>query len=81
MQRVLSDPRFVYRVEVTPTSLPPGTSYRISDLDLASRLSFFLWSSIPDDTLLRLAQSGKLSQSPVLQQQVRRMLADPAPRP
>jgi hypothetical protein len=77
VQRVLSDPKFVYRVEATPANLPAGTSYRVSDRDLASRLSFFLWSSIPDDTLLQLAQSGQLSQPSVLQQQVRRMLADP----
>jgi hypothetical protein len=77
VQRVLSDPKFVYRVEATPANLAPGTSYPVSDLDLASRLSFFLWSSIPDDTLLQLAQSGQLSQPAVLEQQVRRMLADP----
>ena len=77
VQRALSDPKFVYRVEATPANLAPGTSYPVSDLDLASRLSFFLWSSIPDDTLLQLAQSGQLSQPAVLEQQVRRMLADP----
>jgi hypothetical protein len=77
LQRVLSDPKFVYRVESTPTTLTAGTSYRVSDLDLAARLSFFLWSSIPDDTLLQLAQSHELSKPVVLRQQVERMLADP----
>jgi hypothetical protein len=77
VQRVLADPKFVYRVESTPAGLAPGASYRVGDFDLASRLSFFLWSSIPDDTLLQLAQSGQLSKAPVLRQQVRRMLADP----
>ena len=57
--------------------MPAGKSYRISDLELASRLSFFLWSSIPDDELLDLAAQGKLQGSGVLEQQVRRMLADP----
>ncbi len=77
VQRVLSDPKFVYRIEATPPGLTPGTAYPVSDLDLASRLSFFLWSSIPDDTLLALARSGQLSQPPVLRQQVARMLSDP----
>jgi hypothetical protein len=77
VQRVLSDPKFVYRVESTPASSAPGTAYRVSDLDLAARVSFFLWSSIPDDTLLQLAQSHELSKPAVLRQQVQRMLADP----
>jgi uncharacterized protein DUF1592/uncharacterized protein DUF1588/uncharacterized protein DUF1587/uncharacterized protein DUF1585/uncharacterized protein DUF1595 len=77
LQRMLSDPKFVYRIESTPPELAPGTPYRVSDLDLASRLSFFLWSSIPDDTLLQLAQSHELTRPAVLQQQVQRMLADP----
>jgi Protein of unknown function (DUF1592)/Protein of unknown function (DUF1588)/Protein of unknown function (DUF1587)/Protein of unknown function (DUF1585)/Protein of unknown function (DUF1595) len=77
VQRVLADPQFVYRLESTPPKLAPGTAYTIANLDLASRLSFFLWSSIPDDTLLQLADSGQLSQPDVLRQQVRRMLADP----
>ncbi len=77
LQRVLSDPKFVYRVESMPASLAPGTAYKVSDLELASRLSFFLWSSIPDDTLLELAQSHQLSRPTVLRQQVERMLADP----
>ncbi|MEJ0036133.1 MAG: DUF1592 domain-containing protein [Gammaproteobacteria bacterium] len=77
VQRVLVDPKFLYRVEGTPNGVAPGTAYRISDLDLASRLSFFLWSSIPDDTLLQLAESRQLSKPDVLQKQVRRMLGDP----
>ncbi|HEY0342021.1 MAG TPA: DUF1592 domain-containing protein [Steroidobacteraceae bacterium] len=77
LQRVLSDPKFVYRVESTPASLAPGAAYKVSDLELASRLSFFLWSSIPDDTLLELAQSHQLSQPTVLRRQVERMLVDP----
>jgi hypothetical protein len=77
LQRVLSDPKFAYRIESTPPELAPGTPYRVSDLDLASRLSFFLWSSIPDDTLLGLAQSHELTKPAVLRQQVQRLLADP----
>jgi hypothetical protein len=74
---VLVDPKFVYRLEATPANLAPRTAYRIDDLDLASRLSFFLWSSIPDDTLLKLAEAGELAKPDVLRQQVRRMIADP----
>jgi uncharacterized protein DUF1592/uncharacterized protein DUF1588/uncharacterized protein DUF1587/uncharacterized protein DUF1585/uncharacterized protein DUF1595 len=77
VQRVLVDPKFLYRVEGTPTGVAPGAAYRVSDLDLASRLSFFLWSSIPDDTLLQLAESKQLSKPAVLQKQVRRMMGDP----
>ena len=60
LQRVLVDPEFVYRSEAEPAGLAPGKSYRISDLALASRLSFFLWSSVPDDELIDLAAQGKL---------------------
>ena len=77
VERVLADPKFVYRWESTPTTLAPGTAYRIGDLDLASRLSFFLWSSIPDDRLLGLAESGQLGKDDVLRAQIGRMLADP----
>ena len=77
VQRVLVDPKFVYRVEGTPPNVAPGAAYHVSNLDLASRLSFFLWSSIPDDTLLQLADSGQLSKPEVLHKQVRRMLGDP----
>ena len=77
VQRVLVDPKFLYRVEGTPNGVAPGAAYHVSDLDLASRLSFFLWSSIPDDTLLKLAESKQLTKPSVLQKQVHRMLGDP----
>jgi hypothetical protein len=77
LQRVLVDPEFVYRSESEPAGLPAGNSYRVSDLALASRLSFFLWSSVPDDELIDLAAQGKLKDRGVLETQVRRMLADP----
>jgi Protein of unknown function (DUF1592)/Protein of unknown function (DUF1588)/Protein of unknown function (DUF1585)/Protein of unknown function (DUF1587)/Protein of unknown function (DUF1595) len=75
--RLLVDPQFLYRIEAEHPELADGASYRVSDIELASRLSFFLWSSIPDNTLLDLAANGQLSQPKVLEQQVRRMLADP----
>ncbi len=77
LQRVLVDPEFVYRREPEPEGVAPGRSYHISDLALASRLSFFLWSSVPDDELIDLAARGKLSDPATLDKQVRRMLADP----
>jgi hypothetical protein len=77
LQRILVDPEFLFRVERDPPQAAPGTAYRISDIELASRLSFFLWSSIPDDQLLDLAEHDKLSNPATLEQQVRRMLADP----
>ena len=77
VQRVLADPEFVYRLEAEPAGLAPGKSYRIGDLALASRLSFFLWSSVPDDELIDLAAQGKLKDPAVLERQVLRMLADP----
>jgi hypothetical protein len=77
LQRILVDPRFVFRFEHEPAELPSGAVYRVSDLELASRLSFFLWSSIPDDELLALAGQNKLHDPAVLEQQARRMLADP----
>ena len=73
---VLVSPHFLFRVESDPAGLAPGTPYRVSDLDLASRLSFFLWSSIPDDELLITAIAGKLRDPAMLERQVRRMLAD-----
>jgi len=82
LQRVLADPEFVYRGEREPLDsargkpLPAGAAYRIRDLELASRLSFFLWSSIPDDELIDVAAQGRLSNPAVLEKQVRRMLAD-----
>jgi uncharacterized protein DUF1592/uncharacterized protein DUF1588/uncharacterized protein DUF1587/uncharacterized protein DUF1585/uncharacterized protein DUF1595 len=80
IERVLVGPDFLFRIEVDPANAAPGTIYRVSDVELASRLSFFLWSSIPDDELLNLATAGKLHDSGVLDQQVRRMLADPRAR-
>ena len=73
---VLASPQFLVRAEREPAGLPAGQPYRITDLELASRLSFFLWSSIPDDELIAVASQGRLSQPRVLEQQVRRMLAD-----
>ena len=77
LQRILVDPEFLFRIERDPPQVPAGAAYRISDLELASRLSFFLWSSIPDDALLDLAERGKLSDPAALEAQVRRMLSDP----
>jgi mono/diheme cytochrome c family protein len=77
LRRLLADPEFTYRREAAPATVAAGGTYRISDLALASRLSFFLWSSIPDDELLSLAEQGRLRQPAVLEAQVRRMLADP----
>ena len=77
LQRVLADPEFVYRGEREPAGLAAGKSYRVNDLALASRLSFFLWSSIPDDALIDAAAQGRLRTPAVFEKQVRRMLADP----
>jgi len=77
LRRMLSSPKFLVRVERDPASLPAGSAYRLSDLEIASRLSFFLWSSIPDDTLLDVASKGGLKTPAGIDQQVRRMLADP----
>jgi mono/diheme cytochrome c family protein len=74
---VLSSPRFLYRVHTPPAGTRPGETYRIADLDLATRLSFFLWSSLPDDRLIDLAAAGKLQDKSVLEAEVRRMLRDP----
>ncbi len=76
LRNILLSPKFVFRFENQPPNVAPNTSYRLSDLDLASRLSFFVWSSIPDDTLLDLAANGTLHQPEVMKQQVKRMLAD-----
>ncbi len=75
--RILSSPRFLYRIEQDPDDLPAGVALSINDIELASRLSFFLWSSIPDDELLLLAEEGRLRDPGVLEAQVRRMIADP----
>jgi mono/diheme cytochrome c family protein len=76
LERLLVSPQFLYRIERDPDNTKPGTPYRIYDIELASRLSFFLWSSIPDDELLDLAARGKLHEPEVLEAQTRRMLAD-----
>ena len=77
LRGILVSPNFLFRFEDEPPSAIPATPYRISDLELASRLSFFLWSSIPDDALLEVADRGELSQPDVLARHVRRMLVDP----
>jgi Protein of unknown function (DUF1592)/Protein of unknown function (DUF1588)/Protein of unknown function (DUF1585)/Protein of unknown function (DUF1587)/Protein of unknown function (DUF1595)/Cytochrome C oxidase, cbb3-type, subunit III len=76
LERVLVSPDFLFRIEGDASGVAPGGTYRISDVELASRLSFALWSSIPDDALLDLAIRGKLHEPAVLEQQVRRMFAD-----
>jgi hypothetical protein len=77
VQAILASPEFVFRFERTPAGVAPGRNYRISDLELASRLSYFLWSSAPDYQLIALAGQGRLKHPLVLEKQVRRMLADP----
>ena len=77
LQRILADPEFIYRREPEPAGIAPGRAYRVSDLALASRLSFFLWSSIPDDELIDVAARGRLRDAVVLEQQVQRLLKDP----
>ena len=77
LERVLISPQFLFRIERDPTNVAADTVYHIGDVELASRLSFFLWSSIPDEELLGFAMRGKLGDSNVLAQQVRRMLLDP----
>ena len=76
LQAMLASPYFVFRFETTPDNATPGKDYKLSDYELASRLSFFLWSSIPDDRLLKLAATGRLSQPVTLHAEVKRMLAD-----
>src|SRR5215471_6563340 len=77
VERILASPSFLFRIEREPANLQPGSVYRLSDLDLASRLSFFLWSSVPDDELRDAAVRGKLKDPAFREQQVRRMLRDP----
>jgi len=77
LARILTSPSFLFRSETDPTGIPAGSAHRVTELDLASRLSFFLWSSIPDDELLNLAIAGRLRAPGVLETQVRRMIADP----
>lgn len=76
LQRMLTDPKFIYRMEAEPEQLAAGEVYEISDIELASRLSFFIWSSIPDEMLLQAAEQGRLSDPDVLTAQVERMLDD-----
>ncbi len=80
LERMLVSFNFLFRIERTPANAAPGSVYRLSDLELASRLSFFLWNSIPDDTLLDLAEQGKLRAPAELSRQVTRMLRDPRSR-
>jgi Protein of unknown function (DUF1592)/Protein of unknown function (DUF1588)/Protein of unknown function (DUF1587)/Protein of unknown function (DUF1585)/Protein of unknown function (DUF1595) len=77
LQTILVSPEFIFRMEFDPPNAAPGSVHRVSDVELASRLSFFLWSSIPDDELLAVAERGGLSDPSVMGAQVRRMLADP----
>ncbi|MGH9645611.1 MAG: DUF1592 domain-containing protein, partial [Bryobacteraceae bacterium] len=77
LRRMLASPDFVFRAETSPDNVKPGALHPIEPIELASRLSFFLWSSIPDEELLSLAASGRLAKPDVQQAQVRRMLADP----
>jgi cytochrome c5 len=76
LQSILAGPEFLFRIEQDPPNAVAGKAYPVSDLELASRLSFFLWSSIPDQELLQLAENGKLRDASVLKQQVQRMIAD-----
>jgi mono/diheme cytochrome c family protein len=76
LERLLVSPQFLYRVERDPANAVRGNVYRISDLELASRLAFFIWSSLPDDELINLANAGKLKDPKILEQQVHRMMAD-----
>ncbi len=77
LMTIFASPKFLYRAETDPVNAKPGSIHRLSDVELASRLSFFLWSSVPDDELLALAEQGKLKDNAVLEQQVRRMLKAP----
>jgi hypothetical protein len=76
IERLLSSPKFLFRIERDPPDAAPGSVYALTDIGLASRLSFFLWSSIPDEALLATAAAGELAQPAVLEREVRRMLAD-----
>ena len=77
LERILVGPQFLFRIETDPENAAPGSFHRVSDIELASRLSFFIWSSIPDDQLLEAAERGKLKDPALLKQQVHRMLRDP----
>jgi hypothetical protein len=77
LQAMLASPQFIFRLEETPSTLKPGQTFRITDFDLASRLSYFLWASVPDKELIAAATQGTLKNPAVFEKQVRRMLADP----
>jgi hypothetical protein len=77
IQAMIASPEFVFRFEHSPANVAAGSNYRLSDLELATRLAYFLWSSSPDETLIALASQGKLKDPAILEKQVRRMLADP----
>ncbi len=77
LQSILANPQFLFRLEEQPAGVAPGESYRLSDVDLASRLSFFLWGTVPDAELLAVADAGRLGDAGVLESQVQRMLTDP----
>jgi len=77
LERLLVDPEFLFRISREPAGVEQGDAYELDDVEIASRLSFFLWSNIPDETLLELAEDGRLTEPAVLEEQVRRMLADP----
>jgi len=77
LQAILASPKFVFRLEQRPVNIAAGQTYRINDLELASRMSYFLWSTAPDDELINSAASGKLHNPIELEKQTRRMLADP----
>src|SRR5690606_8398414 len=76
LRALLASPEFLFRIERDPAGVAPNSAYPVSDLALASRLSFFLWSSIPDEELLKVAEQGQLRKPEVLEKQVHRMLAD-----
>src|SRR5206468_141336 len=76
LEAILASPYFIFRLEKEPEAAKTGASYRVADLDLASRLSFFLWGEPPDAELLKIASAGKLSAEGALEKQARRMLAD-----
>ena len=76
LRLILTNPKFLFRTETDPAGAAPGSMHPVSDLELASRLSFFLWSTIPDDQLITIASQGKLKDPAILEQQVKRMLAD-----
>jgi hypothetical protein len=76
LQKILVSPDFLFRAELDPADAQPGSVYKISDVELASRLSFFLWSSIPDEELLSIAEKGQLHEPGIMQAQVKRMMAD-----